>query len=147
MVASESVATICRSLGRAALPPAKAHEIAAFERQWGVQLPADAVVLLESFNGSVDSTPGSLVSFRPLADWGSPVQVVGFKYVHLSQFFVFAGYCDESWWYAADLGRTSSTPVFLIDGANPEKQIASSFAEFFEAVVVDNPSIYGIGRA
>ncbi len=146
MTIIESTAAICRLLGRDALPGASMDAIAAFEDRYQLILSSEVRSFLSYMNGSSTCVLDSLMTFAPLEKWQHPSIDYGNIYKELSNYFNFADHMLDSWAYAMDLSDRQRTPVYVIDGVHPPKEIAPSLSAFLDAVCRDAPSLYDFGK-
>ena len=60
---------------------------------------------------------------------------------HYARAIIFADYCQESWWYAFESTGADRVRILKING--PDCVVSESLAEFLEAVLFNDPRIYG----
>jgi hypothetical protein len=133
---------------------ASEQEIQAFQNTYEIQMPEDLHRYFKEVNGmrpdwrydqdSIGFTfwtlsrvqPLSVVTPRGSVDWSD--SKLNSNEV---QYFVFADYLGESWWYAVGLPkRNAYAPVVII--SHPNELVAHSFSEFFDLYFVDSPKLY-----
>lgn len=130
-------------------PPAKEHEILAFERGNELRLDPAFRSYLLTVNGMLQSAESecdaNLFAFWPLnrirrAAEECPESLGG---PEEKEFFVFADYMMWSWAYAIDLDSNSPTVggVTLV-GGHRRQCVASSFLEFVHLYIQDSPRVY-----
>lgn len=132
---------------------ASEQEIQAFQDTYGVQMPEDLRRYFREVNGMRPDwrydqddngftfwtlsriQPLSVVTPRGSVDWAdsrlNSTEV---------QYFVFADYLGESWWYAIGLAGRAYTPVIII--SHPNELVVQSFSEFLDLYFVDSPKLY-----
>ena len=121
------------------LPGVDAAAIAAFERRFGVRLPADVRKYFLTTNGTGDFMDGAFFSFwplqrvKPLHEMWMSVGPVRAAYPGC---FVFADHSVRRCEFAVRLGDSPQRagPVFRIsESSNPSgEQVAPSFVDFME---------------
>lgn len=133
-------------------PGCPEEKLVRFEKEMGIQLPAD----MRSYFGIVDGMrPGSPgdqdpqgFSFWPLARvrWvpeeladRSP-HSVGFP--GSEDFYAFADYLDWSWAYAIRLSQSTGRNQVILIGKDEPELVAGSFGDFVDLYVVDSPLLY-----
>jgi hypothetical protein len=143
------------AIGRAiATGGASEEEIQAFQDTYEVQMPEDLYQYFREVNGMRPDwrydqddngftfwtlsrvQPLSVVTPRGSVDWSDSK-----LNSNDTQYFVFADYLGESWWYAIGLAkRPGYTPVVII--SHPNELVAHSFSEFLDFYFADSPKLY-----
>ncbi len=123
------------------------HSIAAFERKYGVVLPADVRAYFLATDGTGDEMDVGLYRFWPLAEVKRVQEdLVSDTFEYPDRFaypdcFAFADHCINCWNYAVKLSddSTQPAPVFRVTASDqPGEQMSSSFREFMERYA-ENP--------
>jgi SMI1 / KNR4 family (SUKH-1) len=141
MTIEELASKIASIRGVAPRPGATADEILATERRLGRTIPSELKQLVEVMDGCDGETPPnqSWTTFWPLRRWRTVAGSGSTPYY--TEAIIFADYCQESWWYAFDSADAGTVRVLKING--PDGVVSESLAEFLEAVLFDDPKIYG----
>ena len=130
-------------------PPLNRKAIHDAEQAFGIQLPSDVLAFYEAMNGMHWPTLPergwiriwSVESWRRVRD-DAAFQAESSKYAPVWNAIIIADHCDESWWYAADFGRSADLPIYLVDGLRPPKKVAATFTAFVRAALADASDIY-----
>lgn len=123
-------------------PAATSDDLIAAETRLERTIPSELKELLRVMDGCEGTTPGdqSWTAFwpvrrwRPVAEWGSTNR--------FSHAIIFADYSLESWWYAFEPMSAGRVRIVKING--PDCVVAESLVEFLDAVLRDDPKIYGL---
>jgi hypothetical protein len=116
-------------------------EILAAEARIGKTIPLELRQLVQVMNGCDGETPPdrSWITFWPLRRWRTVADLGSTPYY--AQAVIFADHCQESWWYAFESTVSETVRIVKING--PDCVVSESLAEFLEAVLFDDPKIYG----
>jgi hypothetical protein len=124
-------------------PNASESEIADFERINGVTLPPDFREYFSRFNGTGDDSDAKLFCFKPIGKiYSLEPNRSGIN--DAENYFIFADYMIDSWYYAIYLGndRALQHKVILPDFPD-HPEIAPDFSAFLELYLKDDPKLYG----
>ena len=128
-----------------------AVEIAAFEAQHDIVIPADLRDFLLEFNGTLDMSGTDYFRFLQLEDFTSsdrhPVMSFGeaFAAKHPSipnGFYVFADYLQWCYGYAIQLGKGVERNDVVLIGGLTTPVVANSFTEFMSLYMMDSSDIH-----
>lgn len=120
---------------------ATTDDIVAAEARLGASIPPELKQLVGVMNGCDGETPPeqSWTSFWPLRRWR--VVAESGSTTHYRHAIIFADHCQESWWYAFEPTSADTVRILKING--PDCVVSDSLAEFLEAVLHDDPKIFG----
>lgn len=120
---------------------ATSGDILAAEARLGRAIPSELRQLVEVMDGCEGETPPdrSWTTLWPLRRWRTVAELGSTN--HYAPAIIFADYCQESWWYAFESTGAGKVRIVKIDG--PDCVVSESLAEFLEAVLFDDPKIYG----
>ena len=138
----ETVRALLEASARAGAAP---ETIAATERRLGLTLPGDLRLLVSSFDGSDNATPieNGWITFWPMSAWRRGSEVADAAGGSTSpQGLLFADHSIDSWWYALDPQPDSSWAVYIVDGIGGDKLVATSVADFLQAIIDDSIALY-----
>lgn len=141
MTVTELASSIARIDGVIPRRGATIEDIQATESRLGVAIPPELRALVAVMDGCDGETPPDrswtslwpMRRWRKVADSGSTTE--------FSHAIIFADYCQESWWYAFEPTSEGAVKVTKING--PDCIVAESLCEFLDAVLRDDPKIYG----
>jgi hypothetical protein len=131
--------------------PAPKHLLDAFERRYGVSLPADVKKNYSIMNGADDWTDGytSWIRFWPLDAWKPATREFARNQILESlspHVFVCADWGIECVFYAIDLDNASPTFGHVYGlGATRAGLTATSFSEFVMKVAEDHGDLHNYG--
>jgi hypothetical protein len=107
----------------------------------GRTIPSELKELIRVMDGCEGEPPPdqSWTSFWPVGRWRLVVE--SGSTARFAHAIIFADYCQESWWYAFESTSPGHVRILKING--PDCVVSESLAEFLEAVLHDDPKIYG----
>jgi hypothetical protein len=133
-------------IGDLAKPPATQEQLAQAAHRYGA-LPPQIWSFYSRLNGIREMTPveHGAIRFWPIETW-APVKMKAAlpTYADVSELPIVGDYLIDCWWFAVDCieGSPNFGAVLLIDGARPALIVAKSFAQFVQAVLDDDESLY-----
>jgi hypothetical protein len=127
--------------GAAIRPGNVRANVIAFERERGVELPADLVEYFVRVDGMAEgSWDEHCIRFWPLAEMKTVVQELGDDpSVAYRDYFVFADY--SLWAHAYAIRLDSKNDVVIVGGDKPIR-VASSFTDFVEKYLTQPMSLF-----
>lgn len=122
-------------------PAATSDDILAAEMRLGRTIPSELKECVRVMDGCEGGTPPdqSWTTFWPVRRW-RPVAESG-STARFAHAVIFADYCQESWWYAFESTSAGHVRILKING--PDCVVSESLVEFLEAVLHDDPRIFG----
>jgi cell wall assembly regulator SMI1 len=116
-------------------------QIAAVEVRLGVALPSELKQLVAVMNGCDGETPvdQGWIHLWPLQLWERVAESGSTD--RYADAIMFADHCQHSWMYAFEAAGGDKVRILKING--PDGVVCESLAEFLEAVLIDDPNLYG----
>ena len=132
---------VWRSHGIEPSGPASPEAIAAFEAQHGVRLPDDLRAYFATLNGSMNGRDGAVIGDRPVRFWRLDQVERRTETDGPQNVFYFADFLLDSHLFGIMLSSEAATNPVVIDFGPAIYRCASSFSEFVEGYLRDDPYV------